>query len=372
MAAMIQGWSLSDPNPDGYAEALQRMTSAESVYAVSPEQRYRPEAERVFKMAVETDAMGEQVKRAVDELTEQGKLKWVLDTLHAEGAPQVTDGVWQHAATAENVGRVATTEPIDEELLDLMLPKVGLSAAEPMLDALAQVDSGHDRQLLINRIVRLGSEVGPLAMERIEDSRPHVVRNMLTIIGHLPEAPAGFNPADYMRNADSLVRSEAIRLVLHDPAGRERAICVALADPDERIVRMGLAGAQEACPDSAVSLVTSRATEAKDTGLRATAVRVLGSTRHPLALRTLLTLAEPRRKFLFWSKLPPKTPEYLAALTALVRHAAAPSAQRALAAALKSRDLEIVRAAADTATETPATEPPATETPVSGTSEEVQ
>jgi len=186
--------------------------------------------------------------------------------------------------------------------------------------------------------------VGPLALARLNDERPHVQRNMLTIIADLPEPPRGFSAAEYLKHLDERVRREAVRIMIKDPAGRERATCMALADSDDRIVRLGLAAAQQDCPDTAVSLLASRAETPGDEELRILAIRALGRARHPLALQTLLNLSQPRR-VLFWAKLPPKTPEYLAALAALRDHSDEQRAKRALAAAAKSRDSEIALAA---------------------------
>ncbi len=345
VAELIEGWSLGDPTPDAYGKALSRMTEARAVYAVSPEQRFAPEPKRMLEMALEIDAMGEPVANAVDRLAASGDLRWVLSILHEEESAEVTEGVWRRMATPEMVGRVAMTEPLDQAALDLLLPRLGSAAAEPMLEALAESESQQTRQALIKRIVRLGSAVAPLAVARLDDPRGHVQRNMLTIIAELPEPPRGFDAATYLKSEDSRVRLEAIRIMLKDPAGRERAICQALTDSQERTVRLGIAAAQEGCPDTAVSLLVSRVERERDRDLRVMALKALGRSGHALALQTLLGFAAPRRK-LFWNKLPPKTPEYLTALSALRRHRADPRAERALAAAARSRDPEIARAAA--------------------------
>ena len=344
VSELVEGWSYSDPNPDTYREALTHMAEARSVYSVSPEQRYAPEPKRMLQMALEANALGEPVTNAVVRLAEQGDLKWVLTTLQEVDASAVTEGVWQQVATPDTVGTLVQSEPLDTEALDLLLPRVGVAGAEPMLDALAASESAQARRALLERIVRLGSAVGPLAMARLDDERPYVQRNMLTIIADLPEPPRGFGAAQYLKNPDERVRREAVRIMIKDPAGRERATCMALADSDDRIVRLGLAAAQQDCPDTAVSLLVSRAEKPGDEELRILAIRTLGRARHPLALQTLLNLSEPRR-FLFWAKLPPKTPEYLAALAALRDHSDAQRAKRALAAAAKSRDSEISLAA---------------------------
>jgi len=344
VSELIEGWSLGDPTPDAYGDALARMTAARSVYAVSPEQRFAPEPKRIVQMALEVDTMGEPVATAVDRLADAGELHWVLNILQEQPAPQVTEGVWQRVGTPDMLGRVAAAEPLDQETLDLLLRRVGRAAAEPMLQVLAESESRQTRQALINRIVRLGSDVGPLAAARLGDERGHVQRNMLTIIAELPEPPRGFSAAHYLKSGDARVRREAIRIMLKDPAGRERAICQALTDSEERTVRLGVAAAQESCPDTAVSLLVSRVEQDNDRDLRIMALRALGRSRHTLALQTLLNIAAPRRKLFRWA-LPPKSPEYLAALEALRHRRDDPRAARALAAAAKSKDPDIARAA---------------------------
>jgi len=344
VSELIEGWSYGDPNPGTYRDALTHMAGARSVYSVSPEQRFAPEPKRMLQMALEANAMGEPVTNAVDRLAQQGDLKWVLTTVREVDAPAVTEGVWRQVATSDRVSALAQSEPLDTETLDLLLPRVGMAGADPMLDALAESESAQSRRALLQRIVRLGSDVGPLALARLNDERPHVQRNMLTIIADLPEPPRGFSAAEYLKHLDERVRREAVRIMIKDPAGRERATCMALADSDDRIVRLGLAAAQQDCPDTAVSLLASRAETPGDEELRILAIRALGRARHPLALQTLLNLSQPRR-VLFWAKLPPKTPEYLAALAALRDHSDEQRAKRALAAAAKSRDSEIALAA---------------------------
>ncbi len=344
VSELVEGWSFRDPNPGAYREALTHMAEARSVYSVSPEQRHAPEPKRMLQMALEANAMGEPVTSAVDRLAQRGDLKWVLTTVQEVDAPAVTEGVWRQVATSDRVSTLAQSEPLDTETLDLLLPRVGMAGADPMLDALAESESAQSRRALLERIVRLGSDVGPLALARLKDERPHVQRNMLTIIADLPEPPRGFSAAEYLKHPDERVRREAVRIMIKDPAGRERATCMALADSDHRIVRLGLAAAQQDCPDTAVSLLASRAETPGDEELRILAIRALGRARHPLALQTLLNLSRPRR-FLFWAKPPPKTPEYLAALAALRDHSDDQRAKRALAAAAKSRDSEIALAA---------------------------
>ena len=97
-------------------------------------------------------------------------------------------------------------------------------------------------------------------------------------------------------------------------------------------------------------LLLARAATGTNVDQRVAAIRVAGGTGHPAALETLLRLAAPRRRLLRM-RTPPKSREYLAALTALGRFASDPRAREALAVAARSRDSEIAQAAVRAARE---------------------
>jgi hypothetical protein len=319
VAELVSAWALDDPNPAAYGAALQQMAGARSPFSVSPEERFAPEPRRMLHMALEVGQMGEAVAHAVDQLADSGELGSVLRTVQEVDSPAVSDGVWKHVATPEMVARVAGHEPLDKATLEMLVQRMGMPAAQPMVHALAESEDSQTRRHLIDLVVRLGEEVGPLAVQWLGDERAHVQRNMLTILAELPVTPKGFQASDYLKHPDARVRREAIRIMLKDPEGRERAICQALADSEERIVRVGLAGAQEDCPDTAVSLLVSQVERTGNPELRLLAIRALGRSRHQLALETLLGIASPTHEDA--------------------------RAGRALAAAVKSKDPEIAGAA---------------------------
>ncbi len=346
VATLVRGWSLRDPNPTAYRSALERMASASPIFTAGLDERYRPEPRRVVEMALEANAIGEPVRRALDELAADGGLKWILETLEAAKASKTRDALWSHVATPEMIHRATRTEPFDPAILDLLLPRVGLAAAEPMLDTLAETDSSQARRVLLDRLVGLGDRVAPLALQRLDDKRWYVQRNMLKILGDLPTPAPGFKPTEYVKHQDHRVRREAMRILLKDPDERERAIAAALTDADERTVRLGLAAALDGCPPPLVPVVVARASSAASEDLRTLAIRVLGVSGHRSALEALLTIAAPRRRGLLGTKAPAKTPEYLAALEALHGFADDERAREVLALAARSRDREIVQAAA--------------------------
>jgi hypothetical protein len=344
VARLISEWSLNDPNPDGYRMALQRMSTAAPVFAASAEARYAPEPRRIVEMALEVDVVGEPVLRAADELVLRGELKWLLETLRGAQAPAVSAALLARYVTPTQIEHLLTEDPLPVALLDELLPQVGPDAAEPMLAALIRADASQTRRLLIDRLIRLGPAIGPAVVRRLDDERWYVTRNMLALLGELPSLPPGFDASPWAAHGDARVRREALRILLREPATRDRAICTGLADPDDHAIRLALTVAARGVPEAAIPLLVSRAVGGSNPDQRITAIRVLASTGHPGALDALLRITAPR-KSLLGTRLPAKSREYLAALVALTRYPQDPRAREALALAARSRDPEIVQAA---------------------------
>ena len=347
VSGLIRGWSLQDPNPDAYRMALQRMSVATPMFSVAPEAQYLPEPRRLLAMALELDVMGDAVTRALDTLVAGGDLGWVFEQLKGADAPSVGAAIRQRYATSGQITQVLAVEPVDAALLDELVGHVGLEAAEPMLDALIVSESRTSRRILIDRLLALGPDIAPFTIQRLEDERWFVTRNMLTLLGELPALPAGFNVGVWMQHADARVRREALKILMRDPAVHDRAVCLALTDADDQLVRLGLTAAAQSCPEAAIPLLLSRATSAADLGQRVAATRALAGSRRPAALDALLALSASRRRW-FGRRRPPKTPEYLAALAGLSRFADDPRVRKILAIASQSRDPEIVQAARGT------------------------
>jgi len=110
---------------------------------------------------------------------------------------------------------------------------------------------------------------------------------------------------------------------------------------------LGLAIAFQSCPDPAVPvLVRHLADRALTTDLRVLAIRALGGARAPAALDTLLRLTSGGRTLWGREKLPPKSPELLAALAGLASGwPQDPRARAVLRRAAESGDPDIVAAA---------------------------
>jgi hypothetical protein len=345
VAKLITDWSLHDPNPDGYRQALQRMSTAAPTFATSVEARFLAEPRRVIEMALEVDVMGESVERAADDLVVKGELKWLLETARAARAPAVTAALIARYVTPSQIEQLLQQEPVPAALLDELLPELGAAAADPMLDALIRAEASQTRRLLIDRLIKIGPDIGPAVVRRLDDERWYVTRNMLALLGELPSLPPGFDATPHAGHRDARVRREALRILLREPATRERAICTGLADPDDHTIRLALTAAARGCPEAAIPLLVTRSASGSNPDQRITAIRVLAGTGHPAALEALLRIAAPRRTLL-GLRPPVKSREYLAALVGLHRFTYDARARDALALAARSRDPEVVQAAA--------------------------
>ena len=347
---LLRGWTLSDPNPGVYGTALERMARANPLFIAPAEGGYPAEPDRVVAMALEVEVVGPRTLPAVDRVVHEGRLPQLLDALAELPATSAAAAqVWERIATAEVIGRVVATEPVDFKVLDRLVPRVGSSAAAPLLDALAAAESRGTRRGLLAQLARMGGGIGPIVVARLEDPRWYVTRNMLGLLDELPALPEGFSPARYTLHADARVRWQAVKLQLKLPAERDAALVTALRDHEPRIMRLalGLLVALQACPEVLVPLLVSHATDrtlASD--LRVLAIRALGGTSAPAALEALLRLTSAGRTLFGRARFPPKSPEVVVALQALATGwRGDPRAAARLTQAAASSDPEICAAA---------------------------
>ena len=347
---LLQGWTLADPNPDAYGTALQRMSRAPPLFAPRGERGDLAEPDRIVAMALEVDTVGPGVLAAADRVVEEGRLGQLLEALgEVQEAQSTAPEVWARLATPDVVRRLARQEPVDFKTLDRLVPRVGLLAAAPLLDALAAAEARSTRRGLLAQLAKMGPELAPVVIARLEDPRWYVTRNLLALLEDLAPLPPGFSAASYLRHADARVRWQAVKLQVTIPAHRDAALAKGLQDPDPRTLRLalGLAVALQRCPDDAVPALADRTTDGTvPIDVRSLAIRALGYARPPAALDALLRLASGGRTLFGREKLRAKSPELLAALIALAtgwrRH---PRARAVLERAAAASDYEVRTAA---------------------------
>lgn len=339
---LISGWQLDDPNPDGYRIALEKMSRAAPVFRQSDD-ALPCEPERLLQMGIEIQVLGEPVWRSVDVLASRADLAPLLEVLEAAPAGWMPDAIWHHVASADRLHQQLAHDPINIAVVQRLVTRMGLAAAEPLLDALELSD---DRTApgYVDMLVALGPDVGPLVVARLSGARWGVQRLLLVILGRLTALPGGFNALQYLHHPDGTVRREALRMLLKSPATRDATIAVALADVDERIVRLALGAAMTNCPSAAAKILMARARDPiLSPDLRALGIRALSSNRSPETISFLVRRTLGKKRLLRPRSLAPKTPEMLAALAGLITHwPDDPNAKAVLALATRSTDPDVV------------------------------
>jgi hypothetical protein len=170
----------------------------------------------------------------------------------------------------------------------------------------------------------------------------------LAVIGRLDRWPDGFDARDYMKHPDAGVRREAAKLLIKHPVYREQTITSALADADERNVRLALGAAMQGCTAAQAAVLMHRAgDETLSADLRALGIRALAGHRSMETLNWLLNRVAGSKRLMFRRRLAPKSPEMLAALAGLAAHwSSEPAAKEVLSQASTHSDPEIADAVA--------------------------
>ena len=348
---LLRGWTIDDPNPDGYGDALQKMAAAALPAAQRQETRQEAEPLRIVQTALETGALGFGAWRAIERLVAEHHVPDLVGLLGT--TPSRTDiaSLWTRVTSPDVVRQLAAAEPPDFITLDRVLPRLQVDAFEPLLDVLGASESRTTRRGLLDRLTRAPRELGPVIASRLGRDIPwYVTRNLLVILDGLPALPDGFSTAAYIAHEDARVRREALKVSLKVPAERERALIGALRDDDPRTVRLALAAASDDCPASVMPLITQIVLDqSMSSELRVLAIKVLGRVRSTAALNALLQLVDGGTNWMGRRKLAPRSLELLAALLALAagwRNDVKAAALLALAQA--SSDPEIRNAASAT------------------------
>jgi hypothetical protein len=262
-------------------------------------------------------------------------------------ADDIAEHYWNKLATPSNMRILLSNEPRDTEVVELLLERMGMQAAEPMLESLEVADNRAIRRRLLTRLGKLGPSIAPMLIERLPGAPWYVQRNLLALLGSLPEIPADFPVAEYASGEDPRVRREAIKLLLRLSGHRDEAIIAAVGDDDDANVRLGLAAALDGCPPAAVGRVRMLLNDRKlQLELRVMAIRVMGTVKTAATRDWLVNQALTQPNWFRKRKLMPKSQELLAVIGCLARtFRQDPTAQLALRLAWESSDPDVRTAA---------------------------
>jgi len=348
VARLIGDWELEDPNPKPYTAILEGMVR-KAPDDPSEEAQSGCEPEILIKMALELDCLGPSVHAAAEALLNRRQLGLIAGLLEAAPQTETAEALWRHVATPQRLEAELALDPPDQDAIEILVRRLGIGAANSLLDHLGRTDDRSTRAALMKQLLAVGPRIGDVAVARLPDAPWYLQRNILVLIGRLGSWPEGFSPLSYAAHADPRIRREGIKLLLESPAHVAEGIMLALRDDDEGIIGLALRATLESCPPDAVALLEWIAMDTRRSAeIRVPTLRILARTRTPEALKVLLAQAQYRRRW-FGRRLASKSPELLAAVAGLASYwRDHPMASEVLSHALQHSDPE-VRAAANSA-----------------------
>lgn len=309
--------------------------------------RIAPEPERVLKLALESGILEQGTLAAADRMIARrqvARLLALLDTV-PENDP-IARALSVRVFHPGTVRAVLEGTPVDLEVLDRLIPAAGIDAAPVLFDGLAESRDRRVRLALLDLLARFGGAVGPLAADRMDGMPWYVQRNLLALLGRLPDRPMRYTPPQMLAHRDPRVRHEALALAVADAGLRNRGLGEALDSSYEPTLRLAFRTLQEHCPPEFVPRLIARAADQElDPDLRAAAISALAPVNDPVVLRVLRRLVVARGITVL-GRIAPKSPTMLAALRGLAAHwQNHPKVAPLLEAARQSRDPEIRSAA---------------------------
>lgn len=353
---LLEDWELEDPNPGDYTQILDSIARSAPIFERAPEEEGKEAetggesgANRLLQMALEVEAWGPTARSAVSELLDGGQVSRVLELASRVGPDSPTArAIRDYVTDPSQVRRLLEGDDVDERALETIVGQMGAAAVPPLMDALVESESRAVRRKVFDRLSELDEEeLAPRIMERLQDPRWYVVRNMLALLQRLESPPEGFDPMAFLDDPDRRVRREAFPLVLADRGSRIRGLAAGLADEDERLVRMALLELKTGVPETLVPTLVSRVIRGeRPEGLRSAAIRALRSSDSTLARETLVDVVDGGKSLLGKQRVAEKSESVLAALECLaLEWADDPAVADLLRVARKHRDPEVREAA---------------------------
>jgi len=348
---LIDRWELEDPNPADYTALLDTISTASPIFEADIEggSDGTPGAERILQMALELDAWGVTVEKALRDVADSPSAPRLIEMIADAEGTEAAAAMRRELADPELLRRVMEQDQVDDPAVLGLVAGLGEPAIDALLEVLSEAGSRFVRRRAFNALAAAGPSVGEKATERLSDGRWFVQRNMLALLTRLEEVPDDFDPEPWTRHDDARVRREAFALMFRDGSMRSRTLAAALGEEDERLVRMALLELRDGVPEALVPTVVNRVVEAEGRGpsVRALGVRALAGVRSPLIRDTLLGVAVRGRSLFGRPKLHDPSPPVLEAVSGLARTWKGDrGVDRVLAVAARSGD-ERLRAAAE-------------------------
>ncbi len=340
---LVEGWGLSDPNPDEHVRLLDQIALVNEAHrtasAIAP--RATPdtgesEASRLVQMALEIDVVGEDTFAAVDVLSASGSLPAVLQWLDRAGPTASAVALRSHIIAPAAVKAVLQQNPVDKDAARALLHTIDISMADTLLEALSEAESRDARELILERLRSFGEPLRATLISRLDGASWFFARNLLFLLRDLLAEQKGTSDVGtmlkFLDHENTQVRVVAVQMMLDVDAVRDAAIRRGLLDPDPLVVEAVLDFLDRYLhvphsgrPHTISSGAASHLMRFVDAGrhgniLRVIAIRAAATTGLPIVRDWLIAQVVTRSTFLRRRILVKPTILSAAALSALQQH----------------------------------------------------
>ncbi len=279
--------------------------------------RLTVEPGRVVALGLEIAVAGPRVLEAAARLTDRSQLLEVLQLLdHPGNDPAVVDAISNTVLDPGLLERLLAEATPDFALVERVALRSGAAATGVLLDALSAAAERGTRRRLLDVLVRIGPAAEDDLLGRLTDAPWYLARNILAVLSHFPTITRLDPIFAAFTHPELRVRQEALRVLVRQPAGRNRAITEALESGEESLGRIALAAIGGKCPPALLAPVLAVLAVPND-DLRLQAIRAVSESSNPLVVPQLLNLVRARRGIFRRQRLLPRSPAMLAALEVL-------------------------------------------------------
>ena len=289
---LVDGWVLSDPNPDEHIRLLDRIAlvhdgAVRSMrQGVAEDEAGLTEATRVVQMALEIDVVGDDALAAATAVIKGGHLPLLLTWLDEAGTTASSRLFRARIMAPEAVRKLLQENPVDEPAARALLSTMDISMADTLLEALEGAESRQARELILECLRGFGEPLRLTLIGRLDGASWFFARNLLGLLRDLIVGQKGNNDLGamlkFLDHENPMVRVEAVRMLLAVDAVRDAAIRRGLQDPDERVASTVLDFV-----DHLLNAPTDRHRKSMSIGATGHLVKFVDNTQHPIALKVI-------------------------------------------------------------------------------------
>ncbi len=289
---LVEGWVLSDPNPEEHVKLLDRIALVHegTVLAMGRtlegDDHGLTESARVVQMALEIDVVGDDALFAVTSMVDGGHLPHLLRFLDEAGPTDSARQIRARVTSPHAVRKLLQENPVDEPAARALLNTVDIAMADTLLEALAATESRDSRELILERLRSFGEPLRVTLISRLDGASWFFARNLLGLLSDLISGQKGTTDVGsmlkFLDHENPMVRVEAVRMLLDVDAVRDAAIRRGLQDADDRV-----AAAVLDFIDHLLNTPIDGRRKSLSIGATGHLVKFVDSNRHPVALQII-------------------------------------------------------------------------------------